>query len=310
MAVVVTGAAGFIGAQLVVRLLRDGHHVIGIDRRPGVPSGAMALRGELTTPTREMLDALRGADAVFHLAGCPGVRGSGRDLAARRLRDNVWAGDVVLGATPASTPLVVTSSSSVYGGATVTADAVRACHEDDRLNPRGGYARSKAVLEAHCAERAKAGGRVTVVRPFTVAGEGQRPDMAIAIWIAAALRQQPLTILGSPQVLRDITDVRDVVEGLVRAAHQSESQVINLGTGVGHRLSELATAVQRVMDVRVATQLQPAFPAEVGATLADTSRCRTVLDFVPRTDLDDVVRRQAAAHLSSDLATTHLLEIA
>jgi len=310
MAVVVTGAAGFIGTQLVARLLRDGHHVIGIDRRLGVPSGAVALRGELSTPTHEMLDALRRADAVFHLAGCPGVRGSGSDLAARRWRDNVLAGDIVLGATPASTPLVVTSSSSVYGGATVTADAVRACREDDRLNPRGGYARSKAVLEAHCAERAHSGGRVTVVRPFTVAGEGQRPDMAIATWIAAALRQQPLTILGSPHRLRDITDVRDVVEGLVRAAHQVQSQVINLGTGVGHRLSELAAAVQRVMGVRVATQLQPAYPAEVVATLADTSRCRAILNFVPRTDLDDVVRRQVAAHLSTVPATTRLLEIA
>src|SRR5918994_165350 len=143
-----------------------------------------------------------------------------------------------LAGVPRGTPLVVTSSSSVYGGA-----AGRPSHEDDPLRPLGGYARSKAAVERLCARRLAAGGLVTVARPFTVAGEGQRPDMALARWIAAVRARRPVPVLCSPGRTRDVTDVRDVVRALRLAAERRVAGPLNVGTGRPRTLAELAAAV-------------------------------------------------------------------
>ena len=139
------------------------------------------LTGDLLDRDELVDAAFETADAVLHLAGCPGVRDDTPDVGRRRARDNVAVTGRVLAAVPAHVPVVVASSSSVYGGS-----AGAPSEERDAVSPRGGYARSKVAVEQLCARRAAAGGQVTVVRPFTVVGEGQRPDMAVSRWIAAA----------------------------------------------------------------------------------------------------------------------------
>jgi nucleoside-diphosphate-sugar epimerase len=291
--VVVTGSSGFIGTHLVAALISRGERVIGIDRvpaaaRPGFEPVVADLVGNDLVP-----GVLRAADAVFHLAGCPGVRDSAPDIARRRWHDNVLATEAVLAATPPRTTLVVTSSSSVYGGTSTPAGP--ACREDHPLRPRGGYAHSKAAIETRCTRRLHLGGAVAVARPFTVAGEGQRPDMALAGWLAAAIAGRPIRLLGSAARTRDVTDVRDVVRALIAMADRSVTGPLNVGTGVGHRLDELVAAVLTVTGAPASLVVAPAGDEEVRHTLADTALIERRLGFVPRTDLLDVVTRQAAA---------------
>lgn len=293
MPVVVTGSSGFIGGHLVAALSNRGERVIGIDRRPSPPrAGFEPLVAELVG-NDVFIDVLLGADAVFHLAGCPGVRDRGPDVARRRWHDNVLATEAVLAATPPTTPLVVTSSSSVYGGA--SGPTGPACREADLLRPRGGYAVSKAAVEARCAHRLRGGGAVAIARPFTVVGEGQRPDMALATWLTAATAGRPIQLLGSPARTRDVTDVRDVVRAIVAMADRGVTGPLNVGTGVGHRLDELIAAVLTVTGAPASVVVVPAAHAEVRHTLANTALIERRLGFVPRTDLLDVVARQAAA---------------
>ena len=293
MSVVVTGAAGFIGRNLVQALTARGETVVGIDRRPGIPLDARLLLGDLNDGSNDdITSALGNADAVFHLAGFPGVRASGPGVEQRRRLENVGTAGRVLDVVPLDVPLVVTSSSSVYGGTTG-----RPCAEGDTPNPRGSYARSKVDVERLCARRVSRGGHVAVARPFTVAGEGQRPDMAISRWIAAAQSGEPLTVIGSGDRTRDITDVRDVVEGLLRMLDHGVRATVNLGTGVGNRLDAVIDAVAAAVDRDVRLVVAPAGAEEPPATLADTRRCQELLGFVPTTDIDAVVRRQLASSL-------------
>lgn len=290
MAVVVTGASGFIGQHVTALLEREGHAVIGVDRR--APAGASEhVRAELAVPTPEVTRLLAAADAVIHLAGCPGVRDRAPDVEVRRERDNVRAGQTVTALTPADVPLVIVSSSSVYGGAR---DG-RASHEDDPLDPRGGYARSKVRLERVAAARRERGGLTTVVRPFTVAGEGQRADMALARWLDAATSDAPLRILGSLDRTRDVTDVVAVATALVRAIERSPQTTLNLGTGTPVTLRALVDAVAIVTGRELDVRVEPASEIEVPDTRADTRRCAAVLGSVPSTDLHDLVARQHAA---------------
>lgn len=289
MTVVVTGAAGFLGRALVAALAADGVDVVGIDRR-SAPAPVPGLRADLLAGDQAVAAALREADAVFHLAGRPGVRERGPAAEAARARDNIAATAAVLRHVPPATPLVVTSSSSVYGGA-----AGRPSREGDRLRPLGGYARSKAAAEALCAARLAAGGSVAVLRPFTVAGEGQRPDMALARWIAAVRAGRPLRVIGSAARTRDVTDVRDVVRALRLAAEREVTGPLNVGTGRPHTLADLAAAVCGALGAPAELVVEPAAAVEPAATWADTTLLRRRLGFVPQTHLDQLVARQVAA---------------
>lgn len=295
MAVVVTGAAGFIARHVVARLQAAGHRVIGIDRRGWQPrADEQRVLGDLAEPDAVLDEVLRRATGVVHLAARPGVRDRTPGIETLRHRDNILAGARVLDLVPDAVPVVVASSSSVYGGAGPPDDP-RACHEDDQMAPRGGYAESKFVLEGLCRDRAERGGRVSVVRPFTVAGEGQRPDMALSLWTAAVSRGQPVAVFGDPGRRRDVTDVHDVADGVVRLLEADEVTTVNLGTGDTHRLDELVAAVGRALGTTPRKRVVPVDSVEVAATRADTTRCRDLLGFVPTTDLDELVSRQVAA---------------
>ncbi|MGH8868619.1 MAG: NAD-dependent epimerase/dehydratase family protein, partial [Actinomycetes bacterium] len=97
MTVVVTGAAGFLGGALVRALLEDGERVVAVDRHPLVPRpGLTVLTADLVDRDPRVLDALAGAEAAYHLAGCPGVRDQRPGVDAYRHRDNVLATAAVL----------------------------------------------------------------------------------------------------------------------------------------------------------------------------------------------------------------------
>jgi len=292
--IVVTGASGFIGSALVTRLAAAGLRVTGIDRRP--PAAARPAPRHVVADLADPLapavrDLLAGADAVVHLAGRAGVRDRRPGVELARHRDNVLATRRVLAA--ATGPVLAASSSSVYGGAR---DG-RACREDDALRPAGGYASSKAAAENACAAARDGGAAVCVLRPFTVVGPGQRPDMALDHWIRAALERRAVEVFGGLHRSRDVTDVRAVVTAVAQLVDQATSgaslpDVVNLGTGRGRSIGELLDAVRGAvggpLDVRVTS---PAAD-DPDHTLADTTRCAATLGWVPTTDLDDVVAAQ------------------
>jgi nucleoside-diphosphate-sugar epimerase len=300
LSVVVTGSAGFLGRAVVAELTAAGSTVVGVDRLP--PRGAVDhvhLTADLTADDDRVMAALAAAEAVVHLAGCPGVRDSRPDVHLQRARDNVAATAAVLGAVPPAVPVVVASSSSVYGGSSGAP-----CRESDPLAPRGGYARSKVVVEELCERRAAVGGRVTVVRPFTVVGEHQRPDMAVARWLAAARDDRPLEVYGSLARTRDLTDVRDVARALTLLADPARPVVgpLNIGTGRPRTLGEVVAAVAAATDTDVRTVVTPAAAVEPAGTWACTRRLRDAAGFVPVTDLHEVVARQADAAVEMAVA--------
>lgn len=298
--VAVTGSSGFIGGHLARRLAGLGARVVGIDRRdpgPGAPWGH--LRCDVTVPAARPLlqQVFSEADVVFHLAARAGVRDPDPGAAEGRRRDNVLATLAVAAATPARVPLVVTSSSSVYGGSAPGRGphgAVRPSREGDPLRPRGSYARTKVLVERTCALRAARGGLVAVARPFTVVGERQRPDMALARWIAALRRAEPVTVLGSPGRSRDLTDVGLVVRALLALAEHLPAGPINVGTGRPVTLGAAVRAVGEALGVVPEIRVTAAPAADPPHTCAHVGRLRGLLGRVPPTDLREVVARLVA----------------
>ncbi|GAA2651465.1 NAD-dependent epimerase/dehydratase family protein [Streptomyces aculeolatus] len=304
---VVTGSAGFIGSHLAHALVQAGTTVIGVDRRaPATDATAHAnlacLRGlpGYHHITADLLNCaidplLIDADAVFHLAGIPGVRPSWGPQFGDYLASNVLATHRVLEAcTRIGVPrLVVASSSSVYGptggGASV---------EADRPRPPSPYAVTKLAEEQLCLAYAEhpAGPSVVALRYFTVYGPRQRTDMFTHRALHAALTGEPLRLYGDGHQRRDFTYIDDVVAATIAAATVSTGQgAINVGGGSNASLLEVINIASRLTGRDIQLQQEHARSGDVLLTRADPSRAREVLGWQPRVDLHNGLRAHMQA---------------
>jgi UDP-glucuronate 4-epimerase len=301
MRIVVTGAAGFLGSHICDELVARGHEVVGIDgftrfyARELKERNVAALRRApaFTLHERNLLDRpglaeiLAGAGAVCHLAGRPGVRGGAPVLFEA---GNVRTTEAVMhGAARAGVPRVLlASSSSVYGAA---GGPVR---EDAPLRPLSPYARSKRRAELTARRLARRHGlELVTLRYFTVYGPRQRPDMAFARFVGAALGGGEMPLLGDGGQLRDFTYAGDAAEATALALERGRPGAIyNVAGGRPVPLADALGVLAAVLGRAPELAPRPADAREPRATAADLGRARSELGWEPRTTLEPGLRRQ------------------
>ena len=302
MRVLVTGGAGFVGANLVRRLLADGHEVVVID---DLSTGAVAnlaeVHGHVTLHEATIIDAaaldraMAGTEAVVHLAARPSVP---------RSLDDPWATHVAnAGGTLAvleaarrvgsarggpAPHVVVASSSSVYG-----ANPTLPKHEDLVARPVSPYAASKLAAEAYAlAHQHSFGVDVLVFRFFNVYGPLQPAGHAYAAvvpaFIDAALAGRPVTIHGDGTQTRDFTYVDTVTTVLGDAVVRRvvADQPVNLAFGSRTDLLGVLDRLEVCLGHPVDRVLGPPRPGDVAHSSADATRLRALFPDVVPVDLD------------------------
>jgi UDP-glucuronate 4-epimerase len=302
-AILVTGAAGFIGSHLVDRILADGREVVGVDAFTGYYSrrrkernlasavredGFRLVEGDLLE--LELDELLRGVEGVVHLAGEPGVRRSWGSNFSRYLERNVLSTQRLLEAAwrNATPRFVYASSSSVYG-----TDPGHPVGEDHGRRPASPYGFSKLAAEdligLYARERDIS---ATILRYFTVYGPRQRPEMALSRFISAAFRGRPVEIFGDGEQKRDMTYVSDAVDATV-AALDAPPGVYNVGGGTRATVNEMIDAVGRVTGASVEARYGPTAEGDVRSTWSDSRRAARVLGYRPRVGLEEGIAAQA-----------------
>lgn len=275
--VAVTGSRGFLGRHLVEVLRSDGRDVLEVDLDADTPA-------DIRMPLPAGL--FDGVDVVVHLAALAGVAPS-RGRPADYVTTNVLGTTHVLQAAQAAgvRRVVAASSSSVYG------HCDRPAHEDQPVAPMSPYAITKASADLLLAEATDRTGIQTVsIRPFTVYGPGQRPDMLIG----RLLRGEALQLWPFE---RDFTYVGDLVPALARAVDAdlpADHVAVNLGSGRPVTATELLDTIAQVTGTRPQVTWGEQRPGEPGRTWADTARARTLLGLAPDTDLDAGIAAQHA----------------
>ena len=304
MKVCVTGGAGFIGSNLVDRLVADGHEVNVLDNL------ATGSRGNLSQalPRIRFLEAdLRDRAAVVEaVAGCEVVFHQGALAAvARSVENPAEVTDVNVGGTlhvlEASRDagvrrVVFASSSSVYGD-TPTLPKV----ETMPVRPLSPYAASKAAGEAFLAAwHATYGLETVALRYFNVYGPRQSPRSLYAAvvprFLAAAARGEAPVIYGDGQQTRDFTWVGDVVDANLKAATAPGAVgagPINLGGGDRVTIQALAELAARAFGRTGRPRFEDARVGDVRHSLADVSRARAALGWSPTTRVSEGVTRLA-----------------
>jgi len=297
--ILVTGGAGFIGSNLVDRLLALGDEVTAVENfdpfypRPRKESN---LRAAGRHPRFRLVEAdIRDAgrvssmlaearpDAVVHLAAKAGVRPSIDDPAAYT-SVNVQGTVHLLDAASKLDPkprFVYASSSSVYGD---RPDAP--FRETDPVdNPVSPYAATKKACEllAHTFHHLH-GLPVTGLRFFTAYGPRNRPDLAIAKFARLIDRGEPVPMFGDGTTRRDYTFVADIVDGILRAVDRCTGcHLYNLGNSNPIELRDMIEAIGKALGKTPRIQHLPEQPGDVRQTYADISRASAELGYEPKT---------------------------
>jgi UDP-glucose 4-epimerase len=260
--ILVTGGAGFIGSHLVERLLADGKRVVVIDdcstgslanlaavgRHP-----ALRIIESTVSGCRELRKLVADAESVYHLAAAVGVENVVKSP-INTIRTNLDETQAVLeAAAPHRAPLLLTSTSEVYG----RSQKSEFSEEDDLLigppnRGRWSYACSKLMDEflalAYARER---GLPVRIARLFNTVGPRQtgRYGMVLPRFIEAARRGEPLQVHDDGQQTRCFCHVLDTVEALVRLQRTPAAcgEVFNVGGTEEIRIRDLAALVIEVL---------------------------------------------------------------
>lgn len=309
--VLVTGAAGFIGSQLVDALLARGAHVVGLDnfdpfydpaiKRENLAAAGACDRFHLVEGDVRDRDVVRGAmararpDVVVHLAALAGVRPS-IAAPARYAEVNVGGTAVVLEAARdlRVSRIVVGSSSSVYGNA----GRVPFREDDPATSPVSPYAATKRGAELLCDAFAALdpGMRIISLRFFTVYGPRQRPDLAIHKFTRLISEGRPVPFFGDGTASRDYTYITDILQGVLAAIDRTRDvavghEIINLGESATTTLAELVTLLEAAIGRPAILDRQPPQPGDVERTFADVCRARELLGYAPAVPVREGIPR-------------------
>lgn len=299
MKILVTGGTGFVGSNLVLRLMQEGHDLVitGHDAEQKLPD----FRGKYLQPGLLGIDwdAVSGIDVLFHQAA---INDTTLGDEAEMMRANAEASrklfqTVIDGGCRS---IVYATSTAVYG------DVAVPYRETGPVNPLNAYARSKLALEALAAELAVAHPQVAItgLRYCNVYGprENHKGRRASMIWqLAQQMKAGNPCIFKMGEQKRDYIYVDDVVRANLAAAAAGRSGVFNCGYGAATTFNELIAILNEAMGTRRTPEYidNPYAAAYQSHTECDMSLTRQALGFVPKFDVPSGI---AAYHSSGFLA--------
>jgi nucleoside-diphosphate-sugar epimerase len=301
----VTGAAGFIGSNIVEELVARGERVRAVDN---LSTGRLLnltpfddkieyIQGDIGDP-HILEQALEGVDYIIHQAALPSVPRSIDDpLASNDSNINATLRLLVAARDAGVKRLVFASSSSVYGDTPTLPK-----REDMPTHPLSPYAVSKLAGENYCRVFTHVYGLPTVsLRYFNVFGPRQDPTSqyaaVIPAFISAMLKGQPPTIYGDGLQSRDFTYVGNVVQANLLAC-ESESAVgktINIACGVSISLLDLVATINSLLGTEIEPVHEPPRPGDVKHSLADITLARGLLGYEPTIDFNQGLKKTIEA---------------
>ena len=310
----VTGAAGFIGANVAQALLDAGCEVVGVDSvndyydvdlkqyrlKPLLDhSGFSFVQGDLADA--QIVDSLFAQydfECVIHLAAQAGVRYSLENPGAY-IQSNIVGFQHLIEACREKPPahFVFASSSSVYGNS----DREWFSETDPTDTPVSLYAATKKSNEMVAHTYAHLHGLpATGLRFFTVYGPAGRPDMAYFGFTKAIVEGTPIQVFNEGQLERDFTYIDDIVSGVVAAAGappvdlEVPYRLLNLGNHQPVKLGDFIATLEGLLGKEANKELVGMQPGDVYRTAASIDAARALVGFEPSTDLATGLQRFVA----------------
>ncbi|MBI2674884.1 MAG: GDP-mannose 4,6-dehydratase [Candidatus Aenigmarchaeota archaeon] len=305
--ILVTGGAGFIGSTLSDKLLGEGHKVVSLDNfDPYYPRPIKEKNMESAKENRNftfiegdirdqnLLKKIireHGVEHVFHMAARPGVRPSIENPGLYNDINEKGTISLIFACLDSSVKKIVySSSSSVYGNAEYLPT-----DEKHPTNPISPYGVSKLAAEKYLHSYGILYGIKTIsLRLFTVYGPRQRPDEAICKFANLALQNKPVEVYGDGRSSRDFTYIGDIVAGHMAAMNSDISkEVFNLGSGRKITVNEIIGMLEKSLGKKIKINYSEKQKGDVSSTLADIRKAGEMLDWKPKVEVGDGIKRFA-----------------
>ena len=307
--VLLTGAAGFIGAKTAEKLLLQGVEVVGIDnlndyydvelkkhRLSQIPKLNFHSIDIEDKAALKLLFKEHQFDVVFNLAARAGVRYSMENPDIYMSTNAMGTLNLLECMREHKVPkMVLASTSSLYAGQAMP------FKEDLAVNtPISPYAATKKAAEVMAySYHYLYGIDVSVVRYFTVYGPMGRPDMSPYIFADALLKETELPVFGDGTQSRDFTYVDDIAEGTILASKKVGYEIINLGGGNNPRtLLEMIELMEKYSGKKAKLKLSEKVKADMDVTWADISKAKSLLGWEPKVSFEDGIQRLMAWHVN------------
>ncbi|MBF0330320.1 MAG: SDR family NAD(P)-dependent oxidoreductase [Candidatus Omnitrophica bacterium] len=310
--ILLTGAAGFIGARVGSMLLAQGVRVVGIDnmndyydtRMKKYRLTALKAHKEFTFIKGDIEDpAALGVvfkkykfDAVMNLAARAGVRYSMKNpYVYMTTNGNGTLNLLEQCRAHGVKKFVLASTSSLYAGQKMP------FKESLPVNtPISPYAASKKAAEVMAyTYHYLYGIDVSVVRYFTVYGPAGRPDMSVFRFIKWIDEGRPMELFGDGSQSRDFTYVDDIAAGSIKALKRVGYEVINLGGSDPHDINRMIALIEKHLGKKALRNEMPFHKTDMKATWADTAKAKKLLGWTAKVSLEKGIARTVDWYLAN-----------
>lgn len=304
----ITGCAGFIGSNLIDKLLESkDNKLVGIDnlndfydKKIKEKNIENALKNKnfifikddlLNIESLNKIFESYKIDIVIHLAGYGGVRPS-IDNPRLYIDNNIIATLNILECMKKYEikNIIFASSSSVYGNSkeSVFAETLKV---SEPISP---YAMTKMACEELLYTYHKLYNiNVLALRFFTVYGRRQRPDLAIHKFTKLIFEEKPIPVFGDGSTKRDYTYIDDIIEGIISATNYSDNnyyEIINLGGGEPVSLEEMISVLENTIGKKAIIERKSMQKGDVIKTVSDITKAKKLLNFSPSTKFKDGIK--------------------
>ncbi|OGD89346.1 UDP-glucose 4-epimerase GalE [Candidatus Curtissbacteria bacterium RIFCSPLOWO2_02_FULL_40_11] len=295
MNVLVTGGAGFIGSHVVRFLLEDGYQVKVVDNLSRGNKESVDSRAELIVAdinnSKKVKEALKGVDAVIHMAGLIVVPESVKDPIKYCENNVIGAVSLIESMRKAGVKKIIFSSSAcVYG----TPDKLP-IKEDAPVRPDNPYGASKASIETFLQTYNVIHGFDSIIlRYFNPYGPGEEhvPEThAIPNFIKATLAKKPIPLYWQGEQIRDFIYIEDLARAHIDVLDQKGYQVFNIGTEKGIKVKDVISEIFKIVGYEVPIKDLGERLGDVHANFASSEKLKKAVGWRPKVELKDGLKR-------------------
>ncbi|MCX6175440.1 MAG: NAD-dependent epimerase/dehydratase family protein [Ignavibacteriales bacterium] len=289
MNTLVLGGNGFIGSHLVDKLLKEKHDVTVFDRNKEFfresLKGVKYIYADFGN-RQELSNALKNIDVVFHLISTTLPKTSNEDPIFDVSSNVLETLHLLNECVRLKIPKIVFLSS---GGVVYGIPKVLPIDENCIANPLCSYGITKQTIEKYIIlYNYLYGINYSIIRPANAYGERQNPannQGIISVLIKNIIDKKPVQIWGDGKVIRDYVWVKDLSAGIYSAALNQNSEIFNLGSGLGYTIKDILEILKEITEINFEIKYQPSRNFDVPAIYLDISKAKQILRWEPTVSL-------------------------